>query len=68
MNILTPPTEYAAELFVRGWRATSREDSKEIVTELRKFPAAPHDYILEVLNELKELEFKKWSSQKRRDD
>ena len=32
MNILTPPTEYAAELYALGFKATSREDSDEIVT------------------------------------
>ena len=56
MNILKPPTEYAAELYALGLKATSREDSIEIV---RKFSAAPADYILEVLNELEELEFAK---------
>ena len=57
MNILKPPTEYAAELYALGLKATNREDSKEIVTGLRKFPGATADYTLEVLNELEELEF-----------
>tara|TARA_R110002153_G_scaffold74124_1_gene192966 strand:- start:119 stop:313 length:195 start_codon:yes stop_codon:yes gene_type:complete len=56
MNILTPPTEYAAELYALGFKATSREDSDEIVTGLREYPGATGDYMLEVLNELEELE------------
>jgi len=52
MNILTPPTDYAAELYALGFKATSREDSDEIVTGLRKYPGATCDYMLEVLNEL----------------
>ncbi len=57
MNILKTPTDYAAELYALGLKATSREDSDEIVTELRKYPGATVDYTLEVLNELEELEF-----------
>jgi hypothetical protein len=57
MNILTPPTDYAAELFALGFKATSREDSDEIVTGLRKYPGATVDYMAEVLNELEELEY-----------
>ena len=56
MNILKAPTDYAAELYALGLKATSREDSDEIVTGLRKYPGATYDYILEVLNELEELE------------
>lgn len=57
MNILTPPTDYAAELFALGFKATSREDSNEIVTGLRKYPGATTDYMAKVLNELEELEY-----------
>jgi len=56
MNILKTPTDYAAELYALGLKATSREDSDEITTELRKYPGATYDYVLEVLNELEELE------------
>ena len=55
--MMTPPTDYAAELFALGFKATSREDSEEIVTGLRKYPGATGDYLLAVLNELEELEY-----------
>lgn len=57
MNIFKTPTDFAAELYALGIKATSREDSDEIVTGLRKYPGATYDYVLEVLNELEELEF-----------